>query len=137
MFRVRRMRLSLTRGQILRGTVPAARARVRRVCVRVESSAIVRCPVDTGYLRSQHGMSVAPTAARGQVYNTAEYAGAVHDGSRRHTVVAAPGKVLRFVAGGEVVYARRATIPARKGNPWLARAGRAVAVAEGASWSAR
>jgi hypothetical protein len=116
-------------------------------CLRkIFNRANVLTPVDTGNLRGHNRKSGPRRQApgvRGEVYNDAEYAAAVHDGAPAYTI--RPKRVkgrngrpamLRFEVGGQVVFARSVRHPATKGRPWLARAGREVAAREGFSWTA-
>lgn len=98
---------------------------------RVLNRAIVLTPVDTGTLRAHNQMRVrAPEGLVSlvEVFNETQYALAVHDGSRAYTVRPVTKRALRFVVGGEVVFAKWANIPARRGRPWLYRALIEVAV---------
>lgn len=44
------------------------------------------------------------------------------EGSRPHEIRPSRRKALRFVVGGQVVFAKSVQIPARRGRPWLYRA---------------
>lgn len=131
----------------------AAEQLVTDVTRRVFNRAIVLTPVRTGNLRAQNNMRVQRTVkgALGEVFNDSEYAAAVHNGNKAYTVRPKPHmitvkpkngtrlrfvvggnvvyarsvrmqKPLRFVVGGKVVFAQSARIPARRGRPWLTRA---------------
>jgi hypothetical protein len=101
-----------------------ARREVTDTTRRVLTRAIVLTPVDTGLLRAANQMRVRVQGltVTGEVFNPTIYADAVHSGSRAHVVRPRRKKVLRFVVGGQVVFARKVTIPARRGRPWLYRA---------------
>ena len=108
----------------------AAERVVTDVTRRVFNRAIVLTPVDTGNLRAQNNMRVQRTAngALGEIFNDTSYASAVHNGNRAYTVRPRRRKALRFVAkSGDVVFAKSARIPARRGRPWLTRALQEVA----------
>ena len=101
-------------------------------------------PVDTGNLRSHNRMRVNREASRvvGEVFNDAEYAAAVHNGSGPYEI--RPKKrrgrrgrpaALRFQINGQVVYARRVRHPGTKGRPWLQQAVLDVAVPRGFVWT--
>lgn len=112
----------------------AAERLVTDVTRRVFNRAIVLTPVRTGNLRAQNNMRVqrTPSGALGEVFNDTAYAAAVHNGNQAYTVRPRRRKALRWVSkGGDVVFARSARIPARRGRPWLSRALREVAGAEG------
>lgn len=111
-----------------------ARRRVTEVTRRVLNRAIVLTPVDTGNLRAQNRSRIreTATAVTGEVFNNTAYGPPVHEGSRAHTIRPRRRKVLRFVVGGQVVFARSVRIPARRGRPWLYRA--MVEVARPLGW---
>lgn len=50
------------------------------------------------------------------------YAPYVHDGTRPHVIRPKRGKALRFVIGGQVVFARVVQHPGTRPNPFLNRA---------------
>jgi hypothetical protein len=85
--------------------------RVLEYCQKTMNQAILDCPVDTGRLRAGHRMTLRATGkiVTGTVSNPVKYAAAVHDGSSRH---------------------RR-----RRPRPWLANAGKSVAVSTGFLWA--
>jgi hypothetical protein len=116
-----------------RVAMAAALALVTDTTRRVLNRATVLTPVDTGRLRAGNQMRVSTSGTRalGEVFNNTEYAEAVHDGTRSHVIVPRRKKALRFVVDGEVVFARKVTIPARKGRPWLSRALVEIAVPQG------
>lgn len=101
---------------------------------RTLNRAMVLTPVDTGNLRAQNNSHVVRgrTLVTGEVFNNTKYADAVHNGSRAHVVRPRRKKALRFVVkNGDVVYARWARIPARKGRPWLLDALKQIAIPDG------
>lgn len=100
---------------------------------RVLNRAIVLTPIDTGNLRAHNKSRVTRRGqtATGEVWNDADYAPPVHDGSSAHTIRPKRKKALRFEVGGAVVFARSVRMPARRGRPWLLRALREVAGGEG------
>lgn len=100
---------------------------------RVFNRANILTPVDTGRLRAGNMMRVRrePTQAIGEVFNETSYAAAVHDGSPVRIIRPRAKKALRFVIDGEVIYARKVVMPARKGRPWILRAVREIAVPDG------
>jgi Bacteriophage HK97-gp10, putative tail-component len=100
---------------------------------RVLNRAIVLTPVDTGRLRAgnQSRVRVEGSRAVGEVFNETSYAPPVHNGSRAYTITPRRKKALKFVVGGEVVFAAKVRMPARRGRPWLARALREIAGSEG------
>lgn len=105
-----------------------------RKCIRVQSGAKRRCPVDTGRLRS----SIRWTLGRdgkglfGRVGTEVEYAYFVHEGHGPYEVgsTRGPGTALRFESGGDVVYVsfpNTVSIPAMEGRPFLKDALRDIA----------
>jgi hypothetical protein len=123
--------------------------RVTTYCRKAQNQAIIDCPVDTGNLRGHHRMRIREMSTKvvGEVYNDAEYATAVHDGSAPHVIVGRRMrrptrkrryrgvKTLRFTVGSVVIYRRRVNHPGSRGRPWLREAGRKVAQSEGFLWS--
>lgn len=108
---------------------------VTDVTRRVLNRAIVLTPVRTGNLRAHNAMRVlktGPTQVTGEVFNDTSYAAAVHNGTRAYVVRPVRRKALRWVSkGGDVVFAKSARIPARRGRPWLTRALQEVAIPAG------
>jgi hypothetical protein len=123
--------------------------RITNFCRKAQNQAIIDCPVDTGNLRGHHRMrtKTMTTKVVGEVYNDANYAASVHDGSGPHVIrgrrMRRPTrkrkykgvKTLRFVVGGTVVYRRRVNHPGGRPRPWLREAGKKVAEREGFQWS--
>jgi hypothetical protein len=107
---------------------------VTTVTRRVLNRATVLTPVDTGRLRASLQMRVrrVGSSTTGEVFTTTAYAGAVHDGTKRATVIVPTRrKALRFVVDGKVVFAKRVVLPPRKGRPFLLRAVKEVAAQRG------
>lgn len=106
---------------------------VTSVTRKVLNQAVLSCPVDTGLMRSYHGMTVTTMATRvkGEVLCRAKYARAVHDGSGPHTIRAKSGKVLRFRTSDGIVYRRSVRHPGSAGRPWMRESAERVAAEEG------
>lgn len=127
----------------IKGTVDreAANAEAARIglievtdlCRKTVNQATIDAPVDTGFLRAQHGMTVKPmrTQVKGTVFNRAKYATDVHDGTGPHIIRARKKKALRFESDGKVVFARSVRHPGTRGNPWLLNAAERTAVNAG------
>lgn len=100
---------------------------------RVLNRATVLTPVDTGNLRGHNQSRVRRVGNQvvGEVFNDAEYADAVHNGTRAYVIRPRTKKALRFVVDGEVVFARSVRMPARRGRPWLLQALREIAIPAG------
>ncbi len=92
--------------------------------------ATMRTPVRTGRLRAANQGEVdAPTAYRceGRMINRTAYALDVHNGTRPHVITPKRASVLRFEAGGEVVFAARVNHPGTAPRPFLAEGAAAAA----------
>jgi len=101
---------------------------------RTLNRAIVLTPVDTGLLRANNDSRVVRgrSSVTGEVFNNTRYADAVHNGTKAYTVRPRSKKALRWTSkSGEVVFATRARIPARRGRPWLLDALKEIAVPDG------
>jgi hypothetical protein len=135
--RVGRVTARVDRGKAQRLGTDYAVVLVTDMTRRILNRGTVMTPVDTGNLRAHNKMRVArmPPGARGEVYNDADYAAAVHNGSGPYTIRPRRKKVLRFVAGGRVVFAQSVRHPGTRARPWLARAAEQVARQEGWTWS--
>lgn len=96
----------------------------------------IMTPVDTGNLRAHNRMTVRKTTTQaiGDVFNDADYAGVVHDGSGPYTIRPKKAKALRFVMDGKVVFAKSVRHPGTRGRPWIARAAQEIATANGFRW---
>ena len=78
-------------------------------------------PIDTGLLRSSIKVVVE---GRGKItigpdVFVAPYAWDVEYGTKPHVIEAKPGKVLRFVKDGQVIYTRRVNHPGTKAQPYV------------------
>lgn len=127
--------LSGVKSDVDRFALPKVRSTTRRVLNR---SAIL-CPVDTGRLRASGRMKVVVTARgpRGKVEYPVKYAAAVEDGSAPHVIKPRRRKALRFVVGGQVVYATSVRHPGTRARPFLGRAAREIAASEGFTFRRR
>jgi hypothetical protein len=120
--------------QLLKGPTGPVVSFIRGITRRVRTRAVLKCPVDTGRLRSAHREEVG--VRLGQVYgfvvNDVEYAEYVHDGTGPHIIrPRRPGGVLRFDNGAEVVFTTFANHPGTTAQPWLRHAMEEVAVPAG------
>lgn len=94
------------------------------------NAAAKRSPVDTGNLRREHqatNVVVRGLAATGDVVATPDYAAAVHEGSRPHTITPKRAKFLSWGQGATRVFARSVEHPGAKARPWLLNAAKAEA----------
>lgn len=78
-------------------------------------------PFDKGDLRKAH--VVEPSGAHDALLSAnTPYARAVHDGRPAITIKPKRGKALKWSGPNGPTFAKAVHQPARKGNPWLARA---------------
>lgn len=117
-----RMTVKLDKGAVDKEAGDLAYREVVRVTRRVFNRGNVLTPVRFGNLRAQNKMRTRRATLTGEIWNAAEYAEAVHNGTQAYTVVPVKRKALRFVVDGQVVFAKRVRIPARRGRPFLYRA---------------
>lgn len=117
-------KLTLDIGQINAAGLAEARREGTDMTRRVLNRGNVLTPVRTGRLRGGNHMRVYVRGLLviGEIFNETAYAVAVHDGSRAYTIVPKRKKALKFEIAGEVVFATRVRMPARRGRPWLKRA---------------
>lgn len=110
-----------------------ARRQVLDTLRAVRNRADFLTPVDTGNLRrnNQVRLSERGLIVTGEVYNSAQYAGFVHDGTRPHVIRPRRRKALRFVIDGQVVIVAKVNHPGTRGRPWLKRALEEVAPRHG------
>lgn len=136
MLRVGRITVRIDQGQAQRVATDEAVLVVAECVRRILNRATILCPVDHGNLRAHHKIRVErmPPGARGEVYNDADYAEAVHNGSGPYTIRPRRRKALRFVVGGRTVFAKSVQHPGTRARPWLARAGQEVAAQTGFRW---
>lgn len=94
--------------------------------------ATLRTPVRTGRLRAANQGEVdapAPFRCEGRMVNRTAYALDVHNGTGPHRIEPRRASVLRFEAGGEIVFAAYVNHPGTAPRPFLAE-GAAAAAAE-------
>lgn len=124
-----RVTLNLDQAALHQVGMERARMLVNKITRQTLNRSAVLCPVDTGRLRASGSMRIAErgSAVVGQVEYTADYAAAVHNGTRPHVIVPRRGRYLRFQVGDRTVYARRVQHPGTPARPYLATALREVA----------
>jgi len=111
---------------------------VSDVADQVEVQAKILAPVgQTGHLRGSI-RKIPVFSIRGPTFRveaTASYAPFVENDTRPHDIKARNAKFLRFRVGGRVVYAKIVHHPGTKGQHFLAKAVRQVAMRNG--WNSR
>lgn len=120
-----RVTLNLDQAALHRVGMERARMLVNKVTRQTFNRSTVLCPVDTGLLRASGTMRMGAgfgSMVKGQVEYTADYAAAVHNGTRPRVIVPRRGRYLRFQVGGRTVYARRVHHPGTPARPYLATA---------------
>lgn len=119
-----RVSLHLNQAALHQVGMKRARMLINKVTRQILNRSAVLCPVDTGRLRASGSMRIAErgSAVVGQVEYTADYAAAVHNGTRPRVIVPRRGRYLRFQVGDRTVYARRVNHPGTPARPYLATA---------------
>ena len=118
----------------LTGPGPGADKLMRSTARQTLSTAQMRSPVDTGQLRMSHRIGNTVATSRNiktEINVDKEYAIPVHEGTAARVIRPRNAKALRFVVGGNVVFATRVNMPARAGRPWLFNALQSVAGGKG------
>lgn len=127
-------RVRLDRADLRRVIRDASARELRNAGRQVVNRAKVLAPVDTGRLRASiEGRLNRTWTLRPQftVGSNVEYASYVHDGTRPHIIRPRNARALRFVVGGQVVYARVVHHPGTAARPFLDRALREVTAGRG------
>lgn len=105
------------------------RRKHRSITRRIANQARADVPVRTGNLGRTIGelpQTYTPYRVSGGVEATADYAAAVHEGSRPHRINARPGGALRFMWGGVETFRRSVWHPGTRARPFLRNAGTRV-----------
>ena len=123
-----RLQENFSRGDlIIRGAINRTMRRIGRLMVPVLKS---MTPKVTGKLKNSTRFQIlgAPDTQVLQIRQGARSVGGafygefVRKGTAPHVIEARPGKALRFVIGGQVVFAKRVNHPGNAANPYGARA---------------
>lgn len=129
-------RIRLDRAELHRIMSGEAARKLRVDGPATVNRAKILCPVDTGRLRAsiqgelRRNILLRP---RFEIGSNVEYAAMVNDGTRPHLIRPRYARALRFVVGGQVVYARVVHHPGTRAQPFLDRALREVAAPRGYS----
>ena len=123
-------RVRLDRADLRRAIRGASMSELRQVGPRVVNRAKILAPVDTGRLRAAIGppkySRTWTLRPRVTIEVNVDYASFVHDGTRPHVIRPRNARALRFMVGGQVVYARVVHHPGTRARPFLDRAVREV-----------
>ena len=108
--------------------------RVASLTRRIATQGRLNVPVKTGNLgrsiREDEIKFTGPLVVEGGVTAHADYAAAVHEGSRPHIIRPRRAKALRFEVGGRTVFARMVRHPGTKARPFLRNAAERIIAAE-------
>lgn len=105
------------------------RRKHRSLTRRIANQARADVPVRTGNLGrtiAELPQTYTPYHVSGGVEATADYAAAVHEGSRAHRIHARPGGTLHFFWGGQEFFRKSVWRPATRARPFLRNAGTRV-----------
>lgn len=130
--RITRASVHINEPELERQSGADFRAFHRSLTRRIANSARAKVPVRTGNLGRTIGEQpqvYTPFHVSGGVEATADYAAAVHEGSRPHRIIAR-GDALRFMWHGQEVFRKSVWHPGTRSRPFLRNAGREVAAAD-------
>ncbi|WNM68779.1 hypothetical protein SEA_SOOS_49 [Gordonia phage Soos] len=112
--------------QIVVGPSGVGTLAVQRLVRATANAAKIKAPVRTGVLRNSITYPTTPRTTgmkvESEVVATAPYAAFVHDGTRPHVIKPRNASVLRFPAGGGIVYAAHVNHPGTRARPFLRNA---------------
>lgn len=124
----------LNRSGLARQLEPILERRMRSLTRHIANQARQDTPVKTGNLgrsiREDELRFVGPFRVESGVTAHADYAAAVHEGSRPHVIRARNASVLAFKWNGEQVFFRSVNHPGVKARPFLLNAARRIASQE-------
>ena len=128
------LRINVDQARLESTAGPIIRRRLASITRRIANQARVDVPVLTGNLgrsiREDDIKMAGPLKAEGGVTAHADYAAAVHEGSRPHIIRPRRAQALRFEVGGRTVYARMVRHPGTKARPFLRNAAERIISAE-------
>lgn len=96
-----------------------AGAAMRHTLFGIEGDGKILAPKDTGNLAGSISTDVDPDGLGGVVGPTAEYGADVEYGTEAHIIRAHDGGMLRFEAGGRVVFVREVHHPGTAPQPYM------------------
>lgn len=109
------------------------RRKHRSITRRIANQARADVPVRTGNLGRTIGelpQVYTPYHVSGGVEATADYAAAVHEGSRPHYIRARRAQALRFMWHGQETFRRSVWHPGTRSRPFLRNAGQRVVLTD-------
>ncbi|WP_418346091.1 hypothetical protein [Rhodococcus pyridinivorans] len=125
----------LDQGRLGQQVQPIMARKAASLTRRISAQARVNVPVRTGFLgRSIHEDPLVfsgPFRLSTGVTATADYAAAVHDGTRPHVIRARNGQYLKFPGRNGPVFARSVNHPGTRPRPFLRNAAEQVLRADG------
>lgn len=120
---IQTVRFSPDRGAIqrlLHGREGMVAKDMMKRALRVQAGAIRQVGKRTGRLaRSIHTEQTLRPLTGAYIGSNVRYALMHHDGTRKHPIVAKPGRMLTFTSGGRRVYARKVLHPGTRPNRYL------------------
>ncbi|AGT12925.1 tail assembly chaperone [Mycobacterium phage KayaCho] len=128
-----RARVEIDEAALERESGRDLRAFHRSLTRRIANQARADVPVRTGNLGRTIGempQVYTPFHVSGGVEATADYAAAVHEGSRPHRIAARSADALRFVWHGRVMFRKSVWHPGTRARPFLRNAARRVVGAD-------
>lgn len=132
--RVTRIDFELNRAGLERQAAPILRRTHSSLTRKIATQARADVPVRTGHLgrsiREDPQHFVGPFHVTGGVTAHAEYAAAVHEGSRPHVIRARRAKALSFVWHGQQVFFRKVNHPGTRARPFLRNAALRIVAAD-------
>lgn len=91
----------------------------------IKRTEVKEAPHKTGNLQRSIQLRYRPIVT--EIYPTADYAMAVHEGTRPHTITPTRKKVLRFKgSNGQWVFTKKVNHPGTKANPFVKRTAKKV-----------
>lgn len=126
-------RIEINEGRLEQQTGTIFRGFHRSLTRRIANQARADVPVRTGNLGRSIGelpQQYRPFHVDGGVEATADYAAAVHEGSKPHVIRARNAQFLRFEIYGRVIFRKSVNHPGTRARPFLRNAGKRVASAD-------
>lgn len=122
-------RVSISEAGLESQAGPILRRKHRSLTRRIANQARADVPVRTGNLGRTIGelpQTYRPFRVSGGVEATADYAAAVHEGSRPHIIRARNAQALHFFWNGREIFRKSVFHPGTRSRPFLRNAGERV-----------